>query len=396
MDDYRFDEFTRTLAGLRKPRRTALRLLAGALLGGRLALAGGTAEARCVPLGKPCGGGRRCCEGFVCRNETCRCRPGQTPCGRDCVDTESDPNNCGECGAVCPEGKLCVGGVCCRPSQVCGRRCCARNHVCVDGVCKDPPPACDPPSRLCDGTCVDVGSDPNHCGGCDSACEANDLCAGGTCCDPQLVCGNRCCELFQRCVDGECRDRPVNCAAPLKPCDGFCVDTGSDPNNCGGCGKVCAADKVCANGHCICPAGTAECGGACVDLRGDELNCGGCGKVCARGKECAGGACVCPQGTTECNRACVDPATFQSDVANCGGCGHVCPAPPHARPTCANGACDFVCDEGLTRCGGKCIDTGFNPNHCGGCGVVCPSCDQSERAICVGGECDCVPVKSGR
>jgi len=36
-------------------------------------------------------------------------------------------------------------------------------------------------------------------------------------------------------------------------CTGSCVDTQSDPNNCGGCGTKCAADGACVSGACLNP-----------------------------------------------------------------------------------------------------------------------------------------------
>jgi hypothetical protein len=33
-------------------------------------------------------------------------------CGTSCINTSTDPNNCGTCGKVCASGQLCSGGVC--------------------------------------------------------------------------------------------------------------------------------------------------------------------------------------------------------------------------------------------------------------------------------------------
>ncbi|MFV8754901.1 hypothetical protein ACNOYE_30505 [Nannocystaceae bacterium ST9] len=37
------------------------------------------------------------------------CMPGQTDCGGSCVDTQTDPFNCGGCEVVCNEAELCLG-----------------------------------------------------------------------------------------------------------------------------------------------------------------------------------------------------------------------------------------------------------------------------------------------
>jgi hypothetical protein len=42
----------------------------------------------------------------------CGCNAGANLCGSSCVDLTSDPNNCGNCGKVCPSGDLCGDGAC--------------------------------------------------------------------------------------------------------------------------------------------------------------------------------------------------------------------------------------------------------------------------------------------
>lgn len=55
---------------------------------------------------------------------------------------------------------------------------------CVVGTC-----VCRPES-LCDDTCVDFETNPEHCGACEVACGANEVCAEGVCaCPDGLVCG---------------------------------------------------------------------------------------------------------------------------------------------------------------------------------------------------------------
>ena len=53
------------------------------------------------------------------------------------------------------------------------------------------------------------------------------------------------------------------CSAGLTLCSGECVDTVSDPFNCGGCGNVCRTSKPnCNEGNCTgCPFGTQSCSG---------------------------------------------------------------------------------------------------------------------------------------
>jgi hypothetical protein len=125
-----------------------------------------------------------------------------------------------------------------------------------------------------------------------------------------------------------------------------------------------------------CPAGQTLCGGRCVDTRSDPANCGTCGNVCTGGQVCSAGACMrgsCPTGTTDCSGACVDT---QTSVTNCGACGRACPA----GQACVSGRC--VCTSGTTLCGGTCVNTATDPANCGACGRAC-----SAGTMCSGGSC---------
>jgi hypothetical protein len=54
----------------------------------------------------------------ICNNGSCVCANGYTPCGTTCADTQTDNNNCGSCGKVCPllsspsSGATCTAGTC--------------------------------------------------------------------------------------------------------------------------------------------------------------------------------------------------------------------------------------------------------------------------------------------
>lgn len=47
-------------------------------------------------------------------------------------------------------------------------------------ACSEADP-CPTPLEVCDGGCVDLRSDPRHCGSCDRACAAGLSCSGGEC-----------------------------------------------------------------------------------------------------------------------------------------------------------------------------------------------------------------------
>lgn len=90
-------------------------------------------------------------------------------------------------------------------------------------------------------------------------------------------------------------------------CNGACVNTRSDPANCGSCGFPCAAGQVCRFGNCgpACPSTMQNCGGVQTNTQTDDANCGGCGRACTTaGQICSGGNCVEP-----CQASCSDRYT---------------------------------------------------------------------------------------
>jgi Stigma-specific protein, Stig1 len=169
----------------------------------------------------------------------------------------------------------------------CGRRthesCCGIDAYCQDGTC-----ICRGNKRMCGGVCVDVLTDPNHCGSCNHPCFPGGICTNGTCsCPPGTsACGGTCC---RSCCGGIC------CPPGMSCCNGRCTAIATDPANCGGCGNVCS------------PPSSTCCGGVCADVSNDPVNCGQCGNACATGSCCYNGACggvpgLCPSppGTLSC------------------------------------------------------------------------------------------------
>jgi hypothetical protein len=106
----------------------------------------------------------------------------------------------GPAGKTCCAGQeTCCGGTCCSPDIefCCGQTCCStEDQICLNRKCCRkcvPPFVNDPQTCLC-------------------------ICPSGT-----TECGNNCCTAAQSCCNGEC------------------VDTNTDPNNCGSCGNICPA-----------------------------------------------------------------------------------------------------------------------------------------------------------
>ncbi|HEU5433468.1 MAG TPA: hypothetical protein VFU81_17515, partial [Thermomicrobiales bacterium] len=202
--------------------------------------------------------------------------------------------------------------------------------------------------------CVDLHTDPRHCGQCATTCAADETCQGGQC-------GSSACPGGQ------------------VVCGGHCTDTQSDPTNCGACGALCESGN-CQRGQCGCPAGLTNCNGRCIPTSSDPTNCGACGTVCPGNgphgqATCSDSACglTCDPGYFDCGGACVDVA---NDPTNCGACGRICSF-PHATAACGNGACAIgACDQGFADCDndpstGCEVDISSDHNNCGACGVVC-------------------------
>ena len=137
------------------------------------------------------------------------CPAGTTDCGGVCLDLQTDVNNCGACGNVCPEAEPgfdvgCAAGNCFF----------MRERACAEGL------------SSCNEVCVNRQTDPANCGTCGNVCAPGQICFGGLCATDH------------------------RCDAGLTNCNDVCVDLLIDPANCGVCGRVCAAGEICFGGQC--------------------------------------------------------------------------------------------------------------------------------------------------
>jgi hypothetical protein len=211
-----------------------------------------------------------------------------------------------------------------------------------DGTLDVAPTDCASPLQRCGAVCVDVASDPSHCGTCDTICTSGFACIDGTCaplCPPGLVdCSGGCvdpttnlqfcgatpgcgagdvgssgmaCPTGAPCQDGACT--PVEgmpCSPGLVGCDGVCIDPTDNIAHCGataGCGlgdagwpgEACGPEGICVIGLCEAPDCTALCDGICIDPAVSPTHCGASGNceganagtACAPGAICVDGAC---------------------------------------------------------------------------------------------------------
>src|SRR5262245_37013278 len=70
-----------------------------------------------------------------------------------------------------------------------------------------------------------------------------------------------------------------SCAAGQTFCGGgTCANVATDHQNCGACGRACAANQVCQAGQCACGPSLLSCGSECVPS--NASHCGNCTTVC--------------------------------------------------------------------------------------------------------------------
>ena len=257
--------------------------------------------------------------------------------------------------ADCQQGTTLCDGSCVNVSSdpsncgVCGNMCpdlwSCEASACVDSA------ACNDGFLSCSGSCVDTSSDRNNCGTCGTTCEFGDICEAGSCI--------------------------LNCGS-LSVCDGECVNTNNTPQHCGACNSSCGEEYMCANGQCVCLGGQLACDGTCIDVSADSENCGSCGNVCEEGSFCQGSECACSGGRDRCDGLCTD---VSSSVENCGACGTVC----DGTQVCVEGVCNENCPETeQSVCSSMCVNTSMDESHCGGCDNACREDQQCET-----GNCEC-------
>ncbi len=278
---------------------------------------------------------------------------------------------------------------------------CDEDHSCSDGMlCSQGQcvTQCGQGWQACEGQCVNLNADAQHCGGCGIACAEGTSCTKGTCDDrcvlPWLPCGDDCVDVAvdsthcggcdKPCADDElCEagDCVARCAGEHGAmCQGACVDIWNDPRHCGGCGEVCEAGNLCVGGRCAegCVAPRVACDGACVDVALDPDHCGDCETACNEDAICDAGDCV-PRCAGEhgewCEGTCVDT---WNDNRNCGYCGVSC----WTGSSCTEGRCDEYCAAPWILCGEACFNPAVDPDHCGDCDTQCEA-----GQICDAGDC---------
>ncbi len=349
-------------------------------------------------------------------------------CTNECVDTDTDTDNCGECGNVCDIAHAtsheCYNGTCYPEDCVSGyhvyidmceddneNNCGAHGQKCNSsiiahgtafdcetGVCKAT--ACENGFNLTSsGTCEEitcmannclvngecVSNNADHCysagcGACNLANATEHSCNSGTCCATGCISGFHVYDCA--CVQDECSGSETTCSnnssqiGQVRECSGGVLGTATscDSVSCNSEGTDCGS---CVNGEKRCNERTPQ---TCVNgaLSGNS--------ECPQDKICELGECVsCGSGYHVHDNVCE-----KDDLSNCGSHGNNCTAPTNGTAVCNNGECMKQCNNsGDEICGNACVNTNSNLNNCGECGHVCEHENVSESR-CESGTCQAV------
>jgi hypothetical protein len=216
------------------------------------------------------------------------------------ANIQTDPVNCGQCGAACPQNAACQSGQC-----YCMEGYTVSNNACVvaPAVTGTTPPGNGCPAGMSpcpDGYCYELASSPANCGTCGNTCSPGLICSASTCVSPvtpEVTTVTTTVPVTTTAAVTTTGTLSITTISPgatlIGPglsktcmilgrtqCGGACVNTSTDASNCGGCGKVCiVSTPTC-------------CGGSCVNILTDNNNCGSCGHKCLiYGSSCSAGSC---------------------------------------------------------------------------------------------------------
>jgi hypothetical protein len=171
------------------------------------------------------------------------CSGKTTDCQGDCVNLESNVNNCGTCGHACPTGLYCTKGECVLRLVCLENQTQCSSYYCSDlntssfdcGACGIKCSFDLPVQTCCNGTCKSLQTDPDNCGICGLQCSPSEVCCAGICVNS----GNNPCKCEPECPE------------ELTCCNNSCMNLMTNTDNCGRCGNACTSPNFCQGGMCV-------------------------------------------------------------------------------------------------------------------------------------------------
>lgn len=358
------DDLARNLA-TSMPRSRALRILGGAVVTVAVPMARPGLQAASARGWHPagCGAPGTCTpsQGTVCGCDfLAGCYRDCCPAGFTCCKWPSTGIGGPPCEKnCCPPGTVCGSG---RPGDVCVTRC---DVPCGGDCCKKGEFCANFRQKLC------CKKGETGCG--NRCCATNEECVSiRTGSSSERVCVARCPQGRARCGESKCCPTNWRCA---NPSTGLCKRCGTGEEECER--KCCnrQTTRCCGKAGC-CPKSRSCC------VTGDKQTC------CPAGQKCAvpilAGDIGVKAGTAS---ICCPPARYHESPKLCCPPGQVAlrgqgqQVGPGLSPYCCPSGqlCGSTCCQkssvlgSQTCCGGKCVDTQFDPQNCGRCGNVCDS-----------------------
>jgi hypothetical protein len=197
------------------------------------------------------------------------CNSAKAICDGICTDTNTDSNNCGECGNICSSGEQCVAGVC-ESVDLCAGVVCDDGNECTDDSCDPFTGGCTHtvnPGRPCDDgdpcTENDECQVDGNCSGMLKNCDDGNECTDDSC-DPftggctSTVNPGRPCDDGDSCTINDYCDADGNCSGMLNNCDDgndctsdYCVNGLCLHSPACTTGQECKEDEDCISEHCF-------------------------------------------------------------------------------------------------------------------------------------------------